>query len=81
MTLIQLLEEKRQQVKLERRDVFEESEDEGWQARHKPGTGGVRIKITCKLCGELLASDLKGFDWLKNDSFFRSHLLPHLDKH
>jgi hypothetical protein len=75
-TLDSILEEKKAKVFLTRNDILKEVESLDWRQKHP--TGPVRVDIICKLCGAKLATDLREFGWLENDSFFARQLVPHL---
>ncbi len=79
MTIFELLEKKRKEVVLYREDFFAESDSPGWMDRHR--LGPVHIQITCRLCGKVLADDLPEYGWIERDSYYKSHLAPHLKEH
>ena len=76
MTVNDLLSLKKAQVWLHLNDIFCEQETNDWRTKHP--TGPVHVQISCRLCGKVLADDLKDFGWLYNNSFVEKNLMIHL---
>lgn len=78
-TAQQILEEKRDAVKLQREDLVDEIETDDWRKKHP--LGPVHTKLVCRCCGDVIADDLMGFGWLGNDSFWKAKVVPHIVQH
>lgn len=70
-----LLEEKRKLVHIYREDIVLEEEDPAWRKNHP--IGPIHVQLKCKICGEVLANDLKEFGWLDNSSYWHTNIQPH----
>lgn len=62
-------------VRIYRGDLVREEDDPGWQKQHP--VGPVHVRVVCKDCGAVLASDLHGYGWLEKDSFWKERIVPH----
>jgi hypothetical protein len=77
-TIAELLEEKRRRVLLVRDDLVMEMDDPDWRKNHP--LGPVHVQVVCRLCGEVLARDLREYGWLENDSFWGKNIAPHFER-